>query len=117
VPLTDITRLVSRIGKVMRQSPAVVGQGNSVFITTGRRSIKASLQTRARRAAYRLTGKGMGCVCVLLRKSVQIGRQPHRIAVQTCGIPALLVGEKNYNIGFFIGFCHLRNFLYRFIFM
>ena len=43
---------------------------------------------------------------MLTSQAIEVGRKPHRVAVQTGCIPALLIGKEHYDIGLFFCFGH-----------
>ena len=107
VPLANIACLIACIGKVVGHRAAVGGQGNGIAMAAGGRGVEPRLQAGSRRSAHGLAGEGMRRVGVLAPQAVEIGRQAHRIAVQTRCIPALLVGKEYDNIWFVNNFRHI----------
>ena len=99
MPLPDVAGRVAGVAEMMRECLRIGGQRNAVAPAAGFRRIESRLQARAGRSADRLAGEGVGHMRTGLRHAIEVGHQVERIAVQSGTIPALLVGEKNDDVG------------------
>ena len=98
VPLADIGGLIARIFDVVGQRLDIAGQHDVVAEAARLSGIFAGLEQGAAGAAHRLGGKRVVKLYALLGQLVQIGGDIQRLTETAAGVPALLVGEIEYDV-------------------
>lgn len=83
----------------MRYGLFVQRQRAVVRVTPNLGRIFPRLNTGARRTAQRLASEGILKADPLPGQAIKIGRQVQRLSIATAGIPALLIAEKENDVG------------------
>ena len=83
----------------MRQGLAVGRQRNAIAIAARFGGVQPGLQAGARRTANRLTSDGIVDVRTGASQTVKVRRQVKRVAMYAGGVPALLIGEEDDDVG------------------
>jgi hypothetical protein len=84
----------------MRNCLLVQRQHAVVYVTTDLGCVLAGLDAGTRGSAHRLASKRILKANTISRHSVQIGCRFEMLAVASAGVPALLVTENKYDVGF-----------------
>ncbi len=101
MPLADIPGVIAGLAEAVCQGHRIVFEGQTVAIDTALGGVKAGLQTGPGRRADRLAGKGIEEMGTPLSHPIEVRHQFQGIAVQTRGVPALLVCEEHNHVWLF----------------
>ena len=101
MPFSHIGRFIARLVEVFRQRLNRQRQFNAVGVASGFSGIHSALQAGTGRTAYRLAGIGIFKQGALLRQLVQIGAYRQGLPIASQGIPPLLIGKIEDQIGSF----------------
>ncbi len=99
MPLADVGGLVAPLGEPVGDGLLVHGQVDVVTPAAGGFGVLSRLQRRARRSADRLTGECVLEARALLGHLVEVGGDGKLLPVAAAGVPPLLVGKEEHEIG------------------